>query len=332
MSSKMSKRKRSNKPGTKKTKKKVRFEDDFESSSSSVILTGKDSQVPAVDEGDFELSKDDTEAEKFYRKRVTLAKVMKEGENVREAVENVVEGRRIPIDLEPFVFVNGDDFKNLSGEKLLKAMTGTTVDIFADTFSNKFSQRLIDSALCVSASKASKNLELSAINEEDLQEIDRERRSRLSDDKWLRTPREEIGERRCIKDDECEAYYWFGRHAVERVPDSEIDRLTRIGEVPTGQRHMCVMCQRFFRLKLVIATLQNCGNMADILPDFFNVVGIEGEYCMEQCFVGGGNPRGDPLFVAGHFPQCYRLEEREGVTYFVQDGYVKPEESNRPFV
>lgn len=296
---------------------------------SSLTLWGKESQVAGVSEGDFELSKDDDEAEKFYRRKVTLAKMMKDGEDVSQMVEDVAEGRnkRIPLDLEPFVFANGEDPQHLVGEDLLRAIT-TSGNIFADKFASHFSQNLIESALSVSAAKASKNLELTAISEEDLQSIDEERRSRESDDKWLRTPKYELGERKCVKDDECEAFYWFGRHAVERLSDAELANLASSGEQPTGSRQMCVMCQRHFRLKLVIASLQNCGNMADIRPGFFNTVGIEGEYAMEQCIVGGGTPRHDPLFVVAHFPQCYSIQERGGVTYFVQDGYIKPENKN----
>lgn len=154
--------------------------------------------------------------------------------------------------------------------------------------------------------------------------------SRETEEAYLRTPVE--GERRCIADENCE-----GMKIEHAKPCILVEMLTRKereekesanGKLPITRR-MCVMCRRYVVGYYHINIRAECDTMRTkaVLSQYCNIADKCGEYILEECIMSSSmDYQGLPGPVAFQVRNKYKQEIQNGVTYFLQAGYKKPEQ------
>jgi hypothetical protein len=153
--------------------------------------------------------------------------------------------------------------------------------------------------------------------------------TRATEEAYLRTPVE--GERRCVADEQCEGMKID--HAkpcilVEMLTKKEREEFERTGKLPMTRR-MCVMCRRYIVGFYYVNIRAECDTMKTnvLLSQYYNLADKCGEYSLDDCIMSSsmdyqGLPGPVPLQVRGK----YKQEIQNGVTYFRQVGYKKPEQ------
>lgn len=306
----------------------------MEDDEADIVLWGSASQSANVSQGDLESIRDQTEAERVHRLKMSLTKLVSEKPAVKDLVgEEFRAAPRLPVEIEPFVYVaKEDELHSLTRRDMLRGIAHPT-DAFSAQYASRYSASLFESVLADMVTRSCNNMELGSLSNQELLEFEDEHRSKSSDDAWLRGPRKALGERPCAKGAECECLRHFKLEAVERPSDEELHSLPP-GEPYSGPGRLCVMCQRYVVLKLYVASMQRNSNVLDIRPEFHNSVGLAGEYSLEQCIVAGGSSNNAPLYSAMHLTDCYRVQWiSEGEYRFAQTGYVDPARgAGAPFV
>ncbi len=95
--------------------------------------------------------------------------------------------------------------------------------------------------------------------------------------------------------------------------------------------HPCLMCKRYVASFMYINARAECGSIPgdSLICNFYNLIGV-GEYALEQCIMSGTTEyQGLPAPVVLHCRRYYRKEIQGNVTYYIQEGYLRPEEVTR---
>ena len=147
--------------------------------------------------------------------------------------------------------------------------------------------------------------------------------SRAYENQFLREP---IGsERPCLLGVHCEGL------KIENAKDrafilrefllpNEQKEYEDSGKYPTEQR-LCLMCKRLeCGRAFVNIRADGMGVREDtILPDYKNLIDVEGEYCLKDCIVSSRTVYEgilDPIVL--HVRSAYRLMEHNGIRYYDQ--------------
>lgn len=157
-------------------------------------------------------------------------------------------------------------------------------------------------------------------------------RTRKEDDAFLRTPVE--GERKCISDENCEGTKIQNARPVilmEKLTSKELREKEASGgkKVPASRR-LCVMCQRYIVAYFYINCRAECATLRTNvkLSSYFNLVDKVGEYLLEDCVMSSSTEyQGLPAPVVLHTRNKYKQVVQDGVTYYQQIGYPRPEEA-----
>lgn len=157
--------------------------------------------------------------------------------------------------------------------------------------------------------------------------------TRAYEEEYLREP---LGkERPCIMGDQCQ-----GMHLPtstenvfvlrEFLLPTEEEEYKRTGNLPTEGR-LCLMCKRSEIARAFINIRADGMGVKNnvILQDYRNIVGEEGEYCMEDCLLSSPTVfQGllDPVVL--HMKNSYRLKIQNGVRYYEQWRMKYPGQQN----
>jgi hypothetical protein len=147
--------------------------------------------------------------------------------------------------------------------------------------------------------------------------------SRSYEQQFLREP---IGsERPCLMGNGCEGLKI--NNAKDRafivrefLLPSEQKEYENSGKYPTEQR-LCLMCKRLECARAFVnIRADGMGVREDtILPDYRNLIDVEGEYCLRDCIVSSRTVYEgilDPIVL--HVRSAYRLVEHNGIRYYDQ--------------
>ena len=146
--------------------------------------------------------------------------------------------------------------------------------------------------------------------------------TRAYEEQYLREP---IGkERHCIMGDQCQGLHLphvkDGFVLREFLLPSEEEEYKRTGKLP-GEGRLCLMCKRSEIARAFInVRADGMGVKSNVvLQDYRNVVGVEGEYCLEDCILSSPNIyQGilDPIVL--HLRNAYRLRIENGIRHYEQ--------------
>ena len=166
------------------------------------------------------------------------------------------------------------------------------------------------------------------LSPEDIKHQDKVRASiqvvtRAYEEQYLREP---VGkERPCIMGEQCQGLQL--PHVTENafilrefLLPMEEEEYKRTGKLPPEGR-LCLMCKRAEIARAFInVRADGMGVKSDVvLQDYRNVVGVEGEYCLEDCILSSPTIyQGilDPIVL--HLRNAYRLRVENGVRHYDQ--------------
>lgn len=147
--------------------------------------------------------------------------------------------------------------------------------------------------------------------------------TRAYEEQYLREPTGK--ERPCIMGDQCQGMNLphvnaNGFVVREFLLPSEEEEFKRTGNLPTEGR-LCLMCKRSEIARAFINIRADGMGVKNnvILQDYRNIVGEEGEYCLEDCLLSSPNVfQGllDPIVL--HLRNAYRFKVINGVRYYEQ--------------
>ena len=154
--------------------------------------------------------------------------------------------------------------------------------------------------------------------------------SREYEEEFLREP---LGtERPCVMGDNCQGHQLYhiksdGFTLREFLLPSENEEFKRTGKLPEDG-HLCLMCKRTEVARAFINIRADGKGVKEtvVLQDYRNIVGLPGEYCVEDCILSSPTCyQGllDPIVL--HMKNAYRLETRNGVRFFKQWRMKYPE-------
>tara|TARA_B100000963_G_scaffold360203_1_gene390214 strand:+ start:12234 stop:13001 length:768 start_codon:yes stop_codon:yes gene_type:complete len=135
--------------------------------------------------------------------------------------------------------------------------------------------------------------------------------------------REPIGsERQCVNNSECQGLRIMGSTGfVLRefiLPNAPIP-------APNDPRTLCIMCRRFEIARMFFLNESRrepiCKNV--VISPYYNIIGVDGEYCVEDCIVSEGKYTGLSLPVVLQVRSAYKQCTINGVRGFTQDGIQK---------
>ena len=142
---------------------------------------------------------------------------------------------------------------------------------------------------------------------------------RAYEESFLREPLND--ERQCVSGSKCEGL---------RIPCKSPFILREFiypGSSPCPeQRTMCLMCRRlevarmFFRYESRVDKL--CASVR--VSDHYNVIGVPGEYCLQDAIVSTSTYTGLPMPVVLHVRSAYEHELRDGVQHYSQCHFSDP--------
>jgi len=147
--------------------------------------------------------------------------------------------------------------------------------------------------------------------------------TRAYEEQYLREP---VGkDRACIMDDQCQGVHLphVSENAFilrEFLLPTEEEEYKRTGKLPTEGR-LCLMCKRSEIARAFINIRADGMGVKNnvILQDYRNIVGEEGEYCLEDCLLSSPSVfQGllDPVVL--HLRNAYRLKIVNGVRHYDQ--------------
>jgi len=148
--------------------------------------------------------------------------------------------------------------------------------------------------------------------------------TRAEDEANLRTPI--TGERRCVRDDKCEGMRIPGAKPVILV--EMLSTKDRQRKEPPAQRKPCVLCFRYLIMYLYINIRASCMSLKSnvIIGKTGCIPDKKGEYPLDFCIINSSDNQGLPVPVVIHCPYYLKQVVQNGVTYFLQAGYPKPED------
>lgn len=147
--------------------------------------------------------------------------------------------------------------------------------------------------------------------------------TRAYEEEYLREPLRK--ERPCIMGDQCQGMHLphVKQNAFilrEFLLPTEEEDYKRTGKLPSEGR-LCLMCKRSEIARAFVNIRADGMGVKNnvILQDYRNIVGEEGEYCMEDCILSSPTVfQGilDPVVL--HLKNAYRLKIQNGVRYYEQ--------------
>lgn len=157
--------------------------------------------------------------------------------------------------------------------------------------------------------------------------------TRAYEEEYLREPVRK--ERGCIMGEQCQ-----GMHLPHVSDDAfivrefllptEEEEYKRTGKLPTEGR-LCLMCKRSEIARAFINIRADGMGVKNnvMLQDYRNIVGEEGEYCMEDCILSSPTIfQGILEPVVLHLRNAYRLRIQKGVRYYEQWRMKYPGQQN----
>lgn len=157
--------------------------------------------------------------------------------------------------------------------------------------------------------------------------------TRAYEDEYLREPVRK--ERPCIMGDQCQ-----GMHLPHIKDDAfvirefllptEEEQYKRTGKLPAEGR-LCLMCKRSEIARAFInVRADGMGVKSNVmLQDYRNIVGEEGEYCMEDCILSSPTVfQGILEPIVLHLRNAYRLRINDGIRYYEQWRMKYPGQQN----
>tara|TARA_B110000008_G_C16928636_1_gene547802 strand:+ start:514 stop:1356 length:843 start_codon:yes stop_codon:yes gene_type:complete len=157
--------------------------------------------------------------------------------------------------------------------------------------------------------------------------------SRAYEEEYLREPVRK--ERPCIMGEQCQGMHLT--HVTENafiirefLLPTEEEEYKRTGKLPSEGR-LCLMCKRSEIARAFInIRADGMGVKSNVmLQDYRNIVGKEGEYCMEDCILSS------PTIFQGllepivlHLRNAYRLRINEGIRHYDQWRMKYPGQQN----
>ena len=147
--------------------------------------------------------------------------------------------------------------------------------------------------------------------------------TREYEEEFLREPLN--NERPCVMGDNCQGHQLYhidadGFTLREFLLPSEMAEFKRTGRLPEDGR-LCLMCKRTEIARAFINVRADGQGVKEtvVLQDYRNIVGIPGEYCVQDCILSSPNIyQGllDPVVL--HMKNAYRLQVKNGVRSFQQ--------------
>ena len=147
--------------------------------------------------------------------------------------------------------------------------------------------------------------------------------TREYEEEFLREPLN--NERPCVMGDNCQGHKLYhieseGFTLREFLLPSETEEFKRTGTLPVDGR-LCLMCKRTEIARAFINIRADGQGVKEnvVLQDYRNIVGLPGEYCVEDCILSSPTTyQGllDPIVL--HMKNAYRLETKNGIRYFKQ--------------
>jgi len=157
--------------------------------------------------------------------------------------------------------------------------------------------------------------------------------TRAYEDEYLREPVRK--ERHCIMGDQCQGMHL--PHVTENafvirefLLPTEEEEFNRTGKLPTEGR-LCLMCKRSEIARAFInIRADGMGIKSNVmLQDYRNIVGQEGEYCMEDCILSSPSVfQGILEPIVLHLRNAYRIRINEGIRYYEQWRMKYPGQQN----
>ena len=143
---------------------------------------------------------------------------------------------------------------------------------------------------------------------------------RAYEESFLREPVQD--ERQCLRAENCEGL---------KIPCKDpfvLREFVYPNSAPCAasqQRSLCLMCIRYETARLHFHA-ESSQDMARnvFISKHYNVVGVPGEYSVQDCIVSGGKYTGLPLPVVLHVRSAYELAYKGGVKHYVQDHMKTP--------
>ena len=140
---------------------------------------------------------------------------------------------------------------------------------------------------------------------------------RAYEESFLREP---IGsERQCINNSECQGLRIVGSTGFVL---REFILPNRPAPAPNDPRTLCLMCRRFEIARMFFLNESRrepiCKNV--VVSPYYNLVGVDGEYCIEDCIVSEGKYTGLSLPVVLQVRSAYKQCTVNGVRGYTQDG------------
>tara|TARA_B100000900_G_scaffold396477_1_gene395808 strand:+ start:6108 stop:6827 length:720 start_codon:yes stop_codon:yes gene_type:complete len=146
---------------------------------------------------------------------------------------------------------------------------------------------------------------------------------RAYEESFLREPVQD--ERQCMRGTACEGLKiacdrpFILREFIYPRPKSERNQ----------QRGLCLMCRRLEIARLHFHAESSSCMTADVfVSDHYNIVGVPGEYRMQDCIVSTDKFTGLPMPVVLHVRSAYEYCERDGVRHYTQDHMCDPGDPN----
>lgn len=157
--------------------------------------------------------------------------------------------------------------------------------------------------------------------------------TRAYEEEYLREPLRK--ERSCIMGDQCQGMHLPASQnnafiLREFLLPTEEEEYKRTSKLPTEGR-LCLMCKRSEIARAFINIRADGMGVKNnvILQDYRNIIGEEGEYCMEDCLLSSPTVfQGilDPVVL--HLKNSYRLKIQNGVRYYEQWRMKYPGQQN----
>lgn len=139
---------------------------------------------------------------------------------------------------------------------------------------------------------------------------------RAYEEEFLREP---IGaERQCIRNGDCQGLQITGCSGFilrEFIPPSAIT-----DDIPSQPRGMCIMCRRYEVARLFYRYLSTGAELpSDVkVSNYYNLVGVTGEYDVRDCIVSQGQYAGLSMPVVLHTRCAYIQETVKGTQWYRQ--------------
>lgn len=121
-------------------------------------------------------------------------------------------------------------------------------------------------------------------------------------------------ERQCVMGAECECNF------IDRSNPFVGVEFTVPNQVPSEDRHMCVLCHRRFVQSLFHEMIYNGKEIHGVIQRYGNICGCEGEYAKEVAMIcpPNGPTHCMPFPAISHQRNRYKIVARGGVRYLVQ--------------